>query len=220
MDTAYRDNNTPRYFNSSFLFETNGVLAQGYDKRHLVMFGEYVPLERYLPFMTAMTPIGASFSPGATSTVFRLEGPDVAFSSLICFEDTVAGLARESVRNGARLLINQTNDAWFDPSAASRQHMAHCILRCVENGVPAIRVGNTGVTCCIDPHGRITEILEGKDGHSAFPGFVCSSVVVPGEEFTFTPYTRHGDLFGQSAACVAILGAAACLRRRRASTVS
>jgi apolipoprotein N-acyltransferase len=205
MDTVYRDDRAPAYFNSSFLFDRHGALIQGYDKRHLVMFGEYVPLERYLPFMTAMTPIGASFSPGATSTVFRVESAPVAFASLICFEDTVAPLARESVRNGARLLINQTNDAWFDPSAGSRQHMAHCVLRCVENRVPAVRVGNTGVTCSIDSFGRMEGVLKNSDGRVAFPGFLCTSVTVPGEGFELTPYTRHGDVFGQVSAGLGML---------------
>lgn len=204
MDTEWTDDYKPNYFNSSFLFDATGAIVQGYDKRHLVMFGEYVPLEQFVPFMNAMTPIEASFTPGITSTVFRLETPGVAFSALICFEDTVAALAREAVLNGARLLINQTNDAWFDPSAASRQHMAHCVFRCVENRVPAIRSGNTGVSCCIDGYGRVYDLLEDQDGNTVFPGFLNSSVRVPGAEHALTPYTRHGDLFGITCAFIAL----------------
>jgi apolipoprotein N-acyltransferase len=205
MDLQWTTEREPDYFNSSFLFDTNGVLVQGYDKRHLVMFGEYVPLQEFLPFMTAMTPIEASFTAGRTSTVFRLASTPVTFSALICFEDTVAALARASVLNGARLLINQTNDAWFDVSSASRQHMAHCVFRCIENRVPALRAANSGVTCTIDAWGRIGNVLEREDGSTVFPGFVCAGVMVPGEGAARTFYTRYGDRGGQAAAGVAVM---------------
>jgi apolipoprotein N-acyltransferase len=222
MDTEWIGDYRPVHYNSSFLFEPDQGPLQGYDKRHLVLFGEYVPLQRFLPFMTAMTPIQASFTPGSTSTVFRLEEPDITFSALICFEDTVAHLARESVRNGARLLINQTNDAWFDVSAASRQHMAQCVFRCVENRVPAVRVGNTGVSCCIDPYGRVYDVLEKKDGGTVFPGFKNTSVLVPPPDRAPTFYTRKGDMLGGSAAMLSVTLFLAMvlphlLRRRAAS---
>ena len=202
MDSEWVADRTPCYYNSSFLFNTNGVSLQGYDKRHLVMFGEYIPLERVFPFMTAMTPIEASFTAGRTSTVFRLASKPVTFSALICFEDTVAALARESVLNGARLLINQTNDAWFDVSVGSRQHMTHCVFRCVENRVPALRAANTGVTCTIDAWGRVENLLEQEDGNTIFPGFVCAGVMVPGPGYERTFYGRHGD---RGAQCAAVL---------------
>ncbi len=165
-----------------------------------------------------MTPIEDSFSAGTTSTVFQLRSPAVRFSSLICFEDTVARLARESVRNGARLLVNQTNDAWFDPSSGSRQHMAHCVLRCVENRVPAVRAANTGVTCAIDPYGRVYDTLEREDGDTVFPGFATTAVQVPGTAFVPTFYTQHGDAFGRAAgAFVVALGVGAWLLRRPAA---
>ena len=175
-----------------------GAPAQAYDKRHLVVFGEYIPLQPYVPFIKALTPISESFSPGSTSTVFCLERPPVRFSVLICFEDTVARLARDSVRNGARLLVNQTNDAWFDPSSASRQHMIQCVFRCVENGVPAVRCANTGVSCTIDRLGRIRDVLDDGAGHVSVMGFRWSRVDVPGAAMPLTFYTRHGDVFAQA----------------------
>jgi apolipoprotein N-acyltransferase len=198
MDFEWRDEGGPRYYNSSFLFDARGALAQAYDKRHLVVFGEYIPLQPYVPFIKALTPISESFSPGSTSTVFCLERPPVRFSVLICFEDTVARLARDSVRNGARLLVNQTNDAWFDPSSASRQHMIQCVFRCVENGVPAVRCANTGVSCTIDRLGRIRDVLDDGAGHVSVMGFRWSRVDVPGAAMPLTFYTRHGDVFAQA----------------------
>lgn len=216
MDTEWPDAGPPRYFNSTFLFDAEGMLAGAYDKRHLVPFGEYVPLRRLLPFMKAMTPIPDSFTPGRTSTVFRLSSPPVSFSALICFEDTVAPLARTSVRNGARLLVNQTNDAWFDPSSASRQHMAQCVLRCVENAVPAVRVANTGVTCHIDRRGAVRAILADDRGGTVFEGFIPVTVEVPPDDMPLTFYTRHGDLFAVTALLAGLATALALWRDGRA----
>jgi len=205
----------PTYYNSTFLFDADGSIIGEYRKRHLVPFGEYVPLRNLLPFLKAMTPIQASFTGGHTSTVLRLPGAPVPFGALICFEDTVAALAREAVHNGARLLINQTNDAWFDPWWAQWQHMTHSILRAVENGVPVIRCANSGVSCFIDARGRVVHRLD-RHGQVRFPGFTTGEVAVPGEAFQPTFYTRHGDVFaGTCLALVAAVGLAR-LRSRRA----
>lgn len=194
MDIAWEEGGIPRYFNSSLLFDPAGRLVETYDKQHLVMFGEYVPLQRFLPFISAMTPIEASFDAGMESTVFTLDEPGVAFSVLICFEDTVSYLARRAVREGARLLVNQTNDAWFRESSASRQHMSHSVLRAVETGVPVVRSANTGVSCGIDRRGRIRYLLADENGNTFVSGFKTMRIMVPMSDFAPTFYTRHGDV--------------------------
>ena len=218
MDTEWVDDGPPRYYNSSFLFDVRGALVQAYDKRHLVMFGEYVPLQPFLPFVRALTPIQASFSSGSTSTVFRLVEPPIAFSVLICFEDTVAPLAAESVRNGARLLINQTNDAWFDPGWASKQHMIQCVFRCVENGVPAVRSANTGVSCFLDRHGRVVDVLHDGRGRTRIMGLRASELRLPPDDMPLTFYTRHGDLFAQTCAAAGLLALFFTCRKARDAT--
>lgn len=204
MDTQWPEDGMAVYFNSSFLFDSEGIVQGTYNKRHLVPFGEYVPLRRALPFLTAMTPIEESFSAGDTSTVFRLDN-GAAFSVLICFEDTIAGLARDSVRGGARLLINQTNDAWFDPSSASRQHMAQCVLRVIETGVPAVRVANTGVSCYINQRGLVESELSDGSASAAFPGFKTVEIRLPSDDFQPTFYVRHGEVIPASAGVFALL---------------
>ena len=204
MDSRYPENEAPIYFNSSFLFDGAGELLGAYDKQHLVIFGEYVPLEDVLPFAQAMTPIEASFTPGPTNTVFRLPQPEVPFSVLICFEDTLPHLSRKAVREGARLLINQTNDAWFERSSAPRQHMAHCVFRCVENRVPAVRCANTGITCYIDDLGEVRDVLDDGAGDTFVSGFIVPWVLVPSDRSPQTFYTRHGDVFARS--CLGVTG--------------
>lgn len=195
MDSLLFADRRPVYYNSSFLFDTNGIIMEGYDKRHLVLFGEYVPAHEHIRFITAMTPIAESFSSGSTSTVFRLLGDQYPFASLICFEDTMAYLARDAVRNGARLLINQTNDAWFDPLWGSRQHMALSVFRAVENRVSLVRAANTGISCAIDSHGRISERLVDAEGRHDGPGFQLAQVRVAASPGPTTFYGRFGDVF-------------------------
>lgn len=195
MDAELIEGRKPRYFNSSFLFDTNAVIIEYYEKRHLVLLGEYVPFHEHVRFLTAMTPIMESFSPGHTSTVFRMPGRELPFSSLICFEDTLPYLARDSVRNGARLLVNQTNDAWFDPLWASKQHMMLSIFRAVENRVPMVRAANTGVSCSIDALGRVREKLSSAAGRHDEKGFLLAQVALPPDDMPLTFYTRHGDVF-------------------------
>jgi apolipoprotein N-acyltransferase len=73
---------------------------------------------------------------------------------LICFEDIFPGIARRFVRQGARLLLVITNDAWFGPTAAAYQHAQASTFRAVELRVPVARAANTGWSGCIDPSGR------------------------------------------------------------------
>jgi apolipoprotein N-acyltransferase len=181
-----------RYFNSALLFDTSGACVEKYDKQHLVLFGEYVPLAERLPFLKALTPIQSSFTAGTDAVQFRLPNKaHLPFSVLICFEDTLAPLARSAVRDGARWLVNLTNDAWFDPSAESRQHLAHSVFRAVENRVPLVRSANTGISAVIDADGRIVQTVEGPDGSWRGVGFLTASVqVLP--EGRLTVFTRYG----------------------------
>ncbi len=214
-DTEYREPAKPRYFNSTFLFNTNGVIAGSYDKQHLVAFGEYIPLRDVFPPLGWLTPIEDSFTPGTNSYVFKLAYPAVGFSSMICFEDTVPAIARGFVQAGAQLLVNMSNDAWFDPSSASRQHMLHSVLRAVENRVPVLRSCNSGVSCCISRFGRVYPILTDARGGITGPGFQAVWVPVPPPDAPQTYFTRHGDRFGPGAAALAGLLAVGALWRRR-----
>ncbi len=215
MDTQWVDDQQPIFFNSSFLFDREGVVLATYEKQHLVPFGEYVPMSGVLPFLKAMTPIQESFTAGTRSTVFELEDGS-AFSVLICFEDTISRLARNAVRAGARLLVNQTNDAWFDPSSASRQHMAQCVLRVIETGVPAVRVANTGVSCYIDRRGVVKSELLDDRGGTIFPGFKTVQINPAPDDLDPTFYVQRGELLPSLAGVFALAIGLVLFREKRA----
>lgn len=207
------------YYNSSLLIGPDAEILHTYDKQHLVVYGEYVPFAEWLPFLRSLTPFDYDITPGREPGRFRLESRDLLFSVLICFEDVIPGLSREAVRRGARVLVNQTNDAWFDGSSGSRQHLAQAVFRCVENRVPMARCGNSGVSAWIDASGRI-----GGGNSNPLPivdagGRPASGYSVVEVRFQRagrrTFYNRAGDVFGIGCAAVALgLALRVALRRR------
>ncbi len=196
MDVVWGADGQPDYYNASILFNTRGELLGSYYKQHLVLFGEYIPFEGKIPLINALTPIGSSFSSGRVATLFKRPGDDRRFSVLICFEDSLPYLARKAARAGATFLVNQTNDSWFDPDCGSVQHLANAVFRCIETRLPMLRCANTGITCSIDPAGRIRQTLEPRT-----EGFQIAETVPADPAREATVYVRFGDLFAQ--ACLA-----------------
>ena len=93
------------------------------------------------------------------------------------------------------MLVNQTNDAWFDPSAASQQHMMHSVLRAIENRVPVARAANTGVTCVIDRSGRILGRIPVGTSEAEDADCLIQNVYLPDANMQLSFYTRYGDWF-------------------------
>jgi len=216
MDVIWRADGQPDYYNASMLFNTKGELLGTYYKQHLVLFGEYLPFEGKIPLINALTPIGSSFASGRSATLLKRPGDNRGFCVLICFEDTLPYLARNAARAGATLLVNQTNDSWFDPDCGSAQHLANAVFRCVETRLPMLRCANTGMTCSIDSFGCITQTLAPRT-----QGFQVTETVPAGPEHEATFYVRFGDLFAQ--ACLAgsvALFIILLIKRRKSSACS
>lgn len=190
------------YYNSSFAISPEGRLAGNYRKRRLVIFGEYVPLVRQLPFLKYFSPPGTDtgFTPGTKPVPFKLPDLEVTTTVLICFEDVFPHLAREYVQEDTDFLLNLTNNGWFGESAAQWQHAANAVFRAVENRIPLVRCANNGLTCWVDELGAMHEVYFGDSEDIYKAGF--KEVEIPllreGEKRELTFYTRHGDIFGWS----------------------
>lgn len=152
-----------RYNSAAFSRPELGLVGR-YDKRHLVAFGEYVPLRDVFPFLQAFSPYtdGSSCDFGEGAKTFR--HANVSISPLICYEDTVPDLVRGVVAQaeagkggGLDVLVNVTNDGWFSESAEQEQHLATSLFRAVETRTPLVRAANTGVSAVIDGGGRLVE---------------------------------------------------------------
>jgi apolipoprotein N-acyltransferase len=141
-----------------------GKIVAFYDKTHLVPFGEYLPLARIL------NPLGVShLVPGVWDVGAgprRLVAPGLpAMAPLICYEAIFPGDA--TPKNGERpqFLLNLTNDGWFGKTSGPYQHFAQARLRAIEEGLPLVRVANTGISAIVDPFGRIlNELPLGAEG--------------------------------------------------------
>jgi apolipoprotein N-acyltransferase len=191
------DNSGRRYYNSAFLVAPTGEVIGRSDKVHLVPFGEYVPLARFLPFVNKLVEGVGDFSPGDAITA--LDAGKGRLGILVCFEGIFPELARRHVRSGAELLVNITNDGWYGRSSAPYQHLSMAVFRAVENHIPLVRAANTGITAIIDAHGRILQ-----------PSALFEEAAVTGQVRlggAGTLYTRWGDLFAQ--ACLLAVAAAA-----------
>ena len=145
------DKNT--YLNSAFVVAPSGETVARGDKLHLVPFGEYVPLKRLLPFVNKLVEGIGDFSPGEHAV--PLDVGRTRAGLLVCYEGIFPEIAREYVRNGARILVNITNDAWYGRSSAPFQHFSIAVFRAVETRTPLIRAANTGITAIIDQNGHI-----------------------------------------------------------------
>jgi apolipoprotein N-acyltransferase len=193
-------NHTDRdlFFNSSFLINPEGQFLAAYSKQRLVIFGEYVPLARWLPFLKWFTPVDEGFTPGTRPAPFVMPELQAKTSVLICFEDVFPHLARTYVEEDTDFLLNLTNDGWFRQSAAQWQHAANALFRAVENGLPLVRCANNGLTCWVDSAGRMHDVYFGNSPDIYGPGFKIVRLPRPahGQKRPLTFYHYHGDLFG------------------------
>lgn len=181
-------NNKVHFYNSAFLITPDGNLTNRYDKMHLVPFGEYVPLQRFLFFIEKLTD-GAvgNFSEGKDYTVFKHS--KFPFSVYICYETIFPDQLRIFIKKGARFLVSITNDAWFGRSAASYQHFSMTIFRAIENRCPVVRAANTGISGSIDKFGKI------RLKSQIFTKTVLTDLIKVSPQQKLTLYTRYGDWF-------------------------
>ena len=183
--------------NSAFTLDPDGREVSRYDKIHLVPFGEYVPWWALPGLVHKITSEVGDIIPGSSYSVAGSPGGGVGI--FICYEAIIPQLARKLVANGAGVLVNISNDAWYGDSAAAYQHLEMARLRAIENHRYLLRATNNGLTTLIDPYGRVLEEIP-RYRRLAMPA-----------RFNFetreTFYTAHGDLF----AWLCVAGAALML---------
>ena len=150
-----------RYYNSIVAIYPDGSISNRYDKRHPVPFGETVP---YGDLLTSIIPalgnmnLSESLTAGKDTSLIKAEG--YIFSPLVCFDSIFASFSREGVRDGADIIFVATNDSWYKSTRGVYQHRNFSVIRAIETGRPVIRAGNTGISCIIDPRGRIISQTE------------------------------------------------------------
>ena len=196
-----------KYFNSAFLIDDKGVLADRYDKEHLVPFGEYVPLKKAFFFLGPLVQAVADFSPG--SNLRPIPCHNTQLGVLICFESIFPDLARSQTAAGAGLLVNLTNDAWYGRTSAPWQHLSMAVFRAVENRRSLARSANTGVSGFIDPLGhmhQLSPLFEEYTGSRQLPLLRTTTV-----------FTSHGGHLAGAVCFALALLLALALKFRKSS---
>jgi apolipoprotein N-acyltransferase len=200
------------FYNRAYLVSANGEgeVDAHYDKIELVPFGEYVPARAILGFFVNKVVNGfGDLIPGSAQTLFDLKGAKLGI--LICYESIFPDLTRREVNEGANVLVNITNDAWYGESSAPYQVLAMAALRSVETKVPMVRVANTGFSALIEPSGRITQRT---------PLFKRGTTIV---DVSWRPvrtlYTMVGDLFAEICFVLTAIGLILGWRWPRAATL-
>jgi len=174
------------YYNRAYSLTSDGRVSGFYDKVHLVPFGEYVPIKRFLPFVHRLVQAAGDMTPGNKITPLKV--PGISAGILICFEAIFPELSRKQAKQGAEILVNLTNDAWFGMTSAPHQHLSMAIFRSVENRRPMVRAANTGVSAFIGPRGEVISM-----GEQFREEVLMGELKKPDSSLTF--YTSYGDLF-------------------------
>ena len=184
LRTSRSDTGQFQVWNSLQAIDRNARVSVTYDKFHLVPFGEYVPFRSVIG-LAKLTAGDTDFSAGPGPQTLRLPGLPPA-GPMICYEVIFPGeVARRDDR--PNWLLNVTNDAWFGISSGPYQHFASAQIRAVEEGLPLVRVANTGISGVVDSYGRVRARLElGREGiiDAALP----VAIVEP------TPFARWGHI--------------------------
>ena len=160
-----------------------------YSKRHLVPFGEYVPLRdlviAIIPPLADISMLSEDLAPGTDSSVVDTEVGKIG--SLICFDSIYEMLALDSARDGAEIIVLSTNDSWFLDSAAVYMHNAQAKIRAVETGRYIVRSANTGISSIITPSGVVLD-----EEPPLVDGIAIADVAVRNNS---TVYSIIGNLF-------------------------
>lgn len=193
---------TPALYNAAFLIGPDGTTLGVYRKIHLVPWGEFIPLKRWLYFVSPLVDSFTDFSPGTTMVMLPVGSHLV--STAICYEVVYPSLIRQAVQAGSELVTTITNDAWYGNSSAPYQHFQLASMRAIEQGRYMVRAANTGISGIVDPYGRVVQ-------QSAI--FEQSALVEQVRFLTIrTAYSKIGDVVAYAA--MALIAVALIVVRR------
>lgn len=186
-------------FNAALLYRETAVPIAIHDKTHLLPFFEAVP-----EWLASGAP---GLSAGSAPAVLR-SGDQISLAPLLCYEVLFPGVARRQVSDGATLLVNLSNDAWFAGSGGAEQHFAAAVVLAATFGRPLLRATPSGVTAAVAASGRVAARLPPDR-----PGVLIVDVV---PAHGLTPAARLGDVPAWIALALAALWTCVSPTRARA----
>ena len=186
-------------------FDAAGRIVDRYVKVKLVPFGEYVPFRKQLGWISATDQVPVDRVPGDEVTLISLPGlPPIG--TPICYENSFPSIDRQMVREGAGFLVVVINNASYDRTAASEQHLQMSRLRAVENGRWVVHAAVSGISAFIDERGDVV------DSRGLFEPATIRAMVRASDRRTL--FTRLGDWVPWGSA-ILVVGLIALPRGRR-----
>lgn len=181
---------------SALIVPGKGELGR-YDKVHLLPFGEYIPLGGKIPLIKYFTPYRPEFNydSDAGEQVRGIHYGKLHLAPLICFEDTVPYVTRRYMQQATKnepveILVNQSNDGWFNNSIEGRYHLAAAVYRCVESRRPMVRSSNTGLSGLVDSNGKVVKEFSRNGKKQGVDGYLRVQVPLDDRD---APYVLVGD---------------------------
>jgi apolipoprotein N-acyltransferase len=185
------------YFNSALFVDSQGKPLAQYDKMHPVMFGEYIPLADWFPFLYRITPLTGGLTTGTKAVSQKLG--DFRYAPNICYETVIPHMIRRQILQlrgqgeEPDVMVNITNDGWFRGSSELDMHLACGVFRAIEMRKPLLISANTGFSAWIDSNGQIVQ-----QGARRAADVIIAKPQLDGRH---SFYLDHGDLF--SGICLA-----------------
>ncbi len=164
-DDAKRSRSGTLYtsYNSILYFAPNSRKVEKYGKIMLVPFGEKVPLVESIPVLGDLFKwnVGiSSWNTGRGVKVFEMGDNGTVIGGVICIESIYPAFCAEFVQSGAGVIAVVTNDSWYGNSSGPYQHKDIAVMRAIENRRSVVRAANGGISCLIDPSGKIIKHTE------------------------------------------------------------
>ena len=188
---ALYDGGDGKSYNTLYMVTPDGNISDNlYHKRHLVPFGEYVPMRdvimTLIPPLAELSALDDDLSPGTDTALFETEWGKLG--GLICFDSIYEELTRASVNDGANLMMLPSNDSWwFSTSVETYQNETQAMLRAIESGRYLVRAGNTGISSIVTEHGEhLAWLAPETKGIAMGEVEMCTHI---------TLYARIGNLF-------------------------
>jgi apolipoprotein N-acyltransferase len=159
LDVLHYGPGTTEHFNSAIFVDRDGTIQGRYDKHHPVMFGEYIPFAKWLPFLYQWTPLAAGVEAGTRDEAFQIGS--TRWGADICYETIMPQVIRQQVRRHARseagidVLVNLTNSGYYHGASELDLHLACAVFRAVENRRPLLIAANEGISAHINGDGHI-----------------------------------------------------------------
>ncbi|MCD6579246.1 apolipoprotein N-acyltransferase, partial [bacterium] len=139
------------FFNSSYFLQ-NGEIKDRYDKKHLVIFGEFFPMKSIWPFNKLYGQF-SSFTPGKEIKIFKVN--NIGIFTPICYEIAFGNIINKAKKKGAKIIINISNDGWYGYSSGPYTEMAFAVFRAIESRVYVMRAINRGWAVIVTPKGKV-----------------------------------------------------------------